>query len=464
MPGRAFRHFVLFAFLSLPLAGQARALGLACNATAIDFESPLTDSFSIDDMSSSGVAWTDLNGCGLSNYTGGSGSAACLAGASSSSSVVETSLTSSPFELGCQASVGLHFLLNLQRSSPEATLFLEISSDNGLSWSTLQTWQEQVGVAFDNPGEEIFVDLSAFSFSGPSYTRLRWRYAESVSGASTANWYVQIDDVRISCTETPRADISVQTLGSRGPVIEGAIQQLTFIARNLGPAVATSFQLVAALPNGVQLLSASSSVGTIEVLGNSLFVNAGEITLGAEFELRVSAKLASAAMGSGPQATMLFSSSVQSATCDLLLSNNGELFDVAVLRDWDGDGAPDVSDLCPTDRDRTEPGVRGCLAPLSRNIRQIVKVLDGMLSVLKKVEAGTAKKKHVLKFQDLSRQFVSLTRQSTQNLVSSQGVATLSKQLSQYKRLLLGFSLQKPAKVSKAFKLADKIRLQIIRG
>ncbi|MBN8550087.1 MAG: DUF11 domain-containing protein [Deltaproteobacteria bacterium] len=463
MLGRCLCSAVLCLFAYLAASSEIEAQQLACNSAPIRFNEPLENSFVIADLSDSGVHWGDRSDCGLQNFTGGFGNAACLRGVSGAGNPIDTTLTTLAFDISCQSNILLNFQLSLRHPNTGGSLRLEVSSDDGLSWSEIWNWEEDVGPPFAAPGQMIEIDLSPFSFPGASLTRLRWHYL-AAAGSTAANWYAQIDTISLTCTESPRADLTVQMIGSAGPVFEGDTQRYSYIAHNSGPADASNFQLNALLPNGVQLVSASVSSGTLDLQGRFMSVGSETLPSGSDLIVEISTTFAGAATGAGPQSLLRFDSSVQSDTCDLILNNNVQIFDVTVLRDRDGDGIPDVADLCPFDSTRSDPGFRGCSAKLPRIARQTLRSLDRMLRILNKIESGNAGKKHELQFKRQLNQFSDLTRQSSSALASEVSLPALRQAIAQYRQIASSVTSRKIRAAKRSKKLAEKIEAQIVYG
>ena len=157
------------------------------------------------------VAWAPLVSCGESNYTSGSGEAACASSdlQGGGSGLYDTELRTPSFLLPNSPTITLSYASNYQNFANVDFLDVDISTNGGISWTNLLSWNEDHGVLRSPPGEDVQIDLSAF---GGESIRLRWHYYDPVGPLSSQDWYAQIDDVAIDCGPAAiRHDLTVGT-------------------------------------------------------------------------------------------------------------------------------------------------------------------------------------------------------------------------------------------------------------
>lgn len=125
------------------------------------------------------------------NYAGGDGFAAAadsdICGAGTFSADMDTSLVTPSFDLTTMTQPGYSFVLSF-RDFSTSQLDLDISTDGGASWTTLESWSENTSA--QGPGTQVSGNLIAYA-DEPD-VRLRFRY---VSGW---DYWAQIDQFRIT--------------------------------------------------------------------------------------------------------------------------------------------------------------------------------------------------------------------------------------------------------------------------
>lgn len=227
---------------------------LVCNTGMITFDLGIPGNWAVIDNEGSGVVWTDIaTSLEIGNYTGGAGDAATASSDAFGPAPYDTELRSPLFDLGSDPVVTLNYLANYQNYSDLDYLDLDISSDDGATWTTLLSWNEDHGAFRDTPGEAVAADLSAYA--NMSGLMLRWRYYDPNAGDDW-NWYAQIDDISLSCgsgapmievaplalasTQEPDAQL-VKTLtisNTGGTPLTWSIDESTGVAPEIAPVVA----------------------------------------------------------------------------------------------------------------------------------------------------------------------------------------------------------------------------------
>mgnify|MGYP006289684679 CR=1 FL=1 len=159
-----------------------------------DFAGGIPATWTVRDLAGTGVLWTDLAGAGLAdNYTGGLGDAAAASSDAAGITPFDTALETPPFTLPHALTATLTYRANYQAMIHHDHLDLELSPDDGATWTPLLSWNEDHGGYRSLPGETVAVDLSPYL--GQAGLRLRWRYYDPRDNA----WdhYVQLDDVAL---------------------------------------------------------------------------------------------------------------------------------------------------------------------------------------------------------------------------------------------------------------------------
>ncbi len=182
---------VASSLLTAPLGAQ-----LLCDGVPEGFSQGIPAGWTALDGTGSGLVWGDLAACGEgANFTGGDGAVVCASSDQHGFGAFDTELRSPLFDLSAAADPVLRFAVDFQSFAGSDRLDVDLSTDQGVSWTTLQSLREDYGVFRSTPGETLEVDLSAYS--GQSGLQLRFRYHDPEEDAF--DWYAQIDDVSLSC-------------------------------------------------------------------------------------------------------------------------------------------------------------------------------------------------------------------------------------------------------------------------
>lgn len=164
-----------------------------------DFSEGIPASWRVFDHLRSGIAWlphTQFPGnLFYSNWTGGQGAAAMVSSDAFPHVPYDTELRT-PLLHAETGNLTLYFRANYADKGPDVPDYFDVdlSTDGGTTWITLQRWNEDLGTIFEGPGSAVALDLSPHLSTGDDF-RIRWRY--HTTEGRPDNWYVQIDDVHI---------------------------------------------------------------------------------------------------------------------------------------------------------------------------------------------------------------------------------------------------------------------------
>lgn len=183
-----------------------------CNADPEGFENGVPPTgWTIQTAEPNGPQWTSIAGCGeTGNYTNGSGEAACVSSDVFGVAEFDTSLVSPAFDLTGASTAFVNYTVNYQNFANLDYFDVDISTDNGATWTTLLSWNEDHGSFGAPPGENVNIDLSAYV--GMSGLKLRYRYYDP--NADDWDWYVQVDNVGLTCTigNPPNIDVDPESI------------------------------------------------------------------------------------------------------------------------------------------------------------------------------------------------------------------------------------------------------------
>jgi hypothetical protein len=207
---------------------------LVCNGDIADFNTGIPSGWSVIDNEGNGVVWTTIAGAGESgNFTGGTGDAATASSDNAGAVQYDTEMRTTAIDLSSWLptdDLKLNYLANYQNFAFRDFLNLDISSDGGVTWTTLLSWNEDHGSFRGTPGEEVSIDLS--SYAGMSGLMLRWHYFDPTT--SDNDWYAQIDDAGLECTPHPVIDVDPASLSSTN--VPGQVRSETLNIGNIGSA------------------------------------------------------------------------------------------------------------------------------------------------------------------------------------------------------------------------------------
>ncbi|MEE4637331.1 MAG: S8 family serine peptidase [Wenzhouxiangella sp.] len=157
------------------------------------YEQDFEDTFPPQDWSVQNLGgdctWARNDDVGLANFAGGDGFAATAdSDACGSGTTMDTELVSPTFDLSAIELPGYSFVLSY-RHLGTSRLDFDISTDDGQSWSTLESW----GASESAQGPGTLVSGSLSDFAAETTVRFRFRYV-----SPGWNWWAQVDQFRIT--------------------------------------------------------------------------------------------------------------------------------------------------------------------------------------------------------------------------------------------------------------------------
>jgi hypothetical protein len=144
------------------------------------------------DNAGNDVVWKTCSAWEEGNYTGGSGDCAGVSSDQAGALEYDTELWSPVIDATTLSTTTLQFRANYQNYALDY-LDLDVSNDNGETWTNALRWHEDHGAFRATPGVQVSVNLAAY-LSG-SQNRLRWRYYNPNN--RDWDWYAEIDEVRL---------------------------------------------------------------------------------------------------------------------------------------------------------------------------------------------------------------------------------------------------------------------------
>ncbi len=204
---------VLLLFIIATIAAQSaiaqeviddEIMDIGCNIGTVAFETGLPTSWSSSDTSI--ISWGNIEDCHgivlppFENWTGGSGNAMCVESDSYRFIAYDARMVSNAVAIPADTtSAILTYKTNYQDVTFDDNrdyFDLDISTDNGGSWTNLLHWIDDHGAQGDLPGETVSVDLSAYA---GQTVLVRWRFYDLLREAW--DWYAQVDDVSLACDQ-----------------------------------------------------------------------------------------------------------------------------------------------------------------------------------------------------------------------------------------------------------------------
>ncbi len=167
-----------------------------------DFEAwPPANWTIVDNVTNGGVIWNSSEVYSGSNFTGGAGLAAEANSDEFPDVKYDTELISPLLDPADLDNLNLVYKANFQIWSGKELLDLDISTDDGTTWTNILSWDGSHGVIFGTPGETVGVDLSPYTTTDPF--QLRWHYYTKES--KPWDYYAQIDEVTLGSSCEPTA-------------------------------------------------------------------------------------------------------------------------------------------------------------------------------------------------------------------------------------------------------------------
>ncbi len=204
---------------------------LQCNGGVVDFDLGIPGDWNVTvGGGNATVFWADLAGCGeAGNWTGGAGDAACASSdhaPGGGGGNYDTELQTPPIDLSGFGLPTLTYKVNYANFANVDFLDVDVSTNGGVDWTTLLSWNEDHGSTHALPGEDVSLDLA--SYVGQEII-LRWHYYDP-SGTTSDDWYAQVDDVNLSCISGPAIQFE-KTVGT-DPNVCATTDDLTLLGAN----------------------------------------------------------------------------------------------------------------------------------------------------------------------------------------------------------------------------------------
>ncbi len=146
------------------------------------------------DNKGTGLVWglaADFRGA---NFTGGTGEAATADSDWFGPSPYDTELRTAEIATNGETGLTLEYLANYQNFGPDF-LDTDISTDGGVTWTTMLSWNDNHGGFLSTPGERVSLPLDPYLAGAESFM-IRWHYYNPEDGF-VWDWYAQIDDVLV---------------------------------------------------------------------------------------------------------------------------------------------------------------------------------------------------------------------------------------------------------------------------
>lgn len=188
----------LVALSVLALAGAAHGQVLF-----EDFEGgvpPAGWSYADYEAGGSAHAWTVNTATGEGNYTNGSGLAAMSDSDSNPGEYNHALITPAISLLNGPSS--LSYTSNYQNFALLDFANTDISTDGGATWTTLLSWNSDMGTFYGTPGVDVVLDISAYAGQ-----TVHIRFHHYNPNASDWDWYWQVDNVRVDSVPAPASAV-----------------------------------------------------------------------------------------------------------------------------------------------------------------------------------------------------------------------------------------------------------------
>jgi hypothetical protein len=200
----------------------------SCENPEEDFENGVPAlGWSVVSNVAGGPEWTDIAGCGQAgNFTGGLGDAACMSPGAVEENPYDAEMRTPVFSLVGYSNATISFLMNYQNWAGIDELTFDISTDGGLTWTTLRSYNTDQGAFQNTPGVYITTDLAAYL--GQPNLMLRWHYFWNASNA--LGWYAQIDEAEFKCVEIPPTAVTLDSLNATPAAAAGSLSLLALPA------------------------------------------------------------------------------------------------------------------------------------------------------------------------------------------------------------------------------------------
>jgi uncharacterized protein (TIGR03382 family) len=191
--------------LTLALAAGPAAAGVIF---AEDFNLGNLGTFTYVDLKTDGPSAFEWETDGLDNFTSGDGSCAI----SYSGQIVggyDHAIVSPEIQLLTGAS-SLNFLTNYQNFANFDFAEVDVTADDGVTWNTLLSYNEDHGAFYSTPGEFALIDLSQFAGQA-----IKFRFHHFNNDPEAFDLYWQVDDLQVDSVNIPGPG-AVALLGAAG--------------------------------------------------------------------------------------------------------------------------------------------------------------------------------------------------------------------------------------------------------
>ena len=163
-----------------------------------DFNSGTLGSFTYADYMTDGSAfeWSTNGDAGLANFTDGDGSAA-TSNSDQEVGAYDHAIVSPLFQLN-GGKTTLTMRTNYQNFANFDFADLDVTTDDGATWTTMLRYNEDHGAFYSRPGEEALVNLTRFAGE-----MIRLRFHHYNTDAEAFDWYWQVDDIKVESEVIP---------------------------------------------------------------------------------------------------------------------------------------------------------------------------------------------------------------------------------------------------------------------
>lgn len=143
-----------------------------------------------------GVVWTTIAGSGeAGNFTNGSGEAACVSSDIFGPAEFDTELRTPVLDFTNVTGVMLSFTVNYQNFAGLDFFDVDVSTDGGISWTNIISWNEDHGGFRAPPGEDVSLNISPL-VDGRNNVVIRFHHYDP--NITDWDWYVQVDNLLIT--------------------------------------------------------------------------------------------------------------------------------------------------------------------------------------------------------------------------------------------------------------------------
>ena len=187
------------------------------------------EGWQVIDNEGTGMVWKFAAHYEEGNYSG-TGEAATASSDLFGVAEFDTELWTPAIDISGKENISLEYNVNYQNFNGLDFLDLGISTDNGATWTTLLSWNENHGAFRNQPAEKVSIMLDPY-IEGATEIILRWHYYDP--NTNDFNWYAQVDDVALK--ENAQPWLSVSPVSGTIPVGQTAEVEALFNAASVDP-------------------------------------------------------------------------------------------------------------------------------------------------------------------------------------------------------------------------------------